>query len=121
MSDLRFKWLAICTVALAVAVAGLYFSLRVSTVLVENQSTVSLLDIHIELGNEIFWNGTLAPGASHREFGLVKPDDAGGGVISFTAKGVRYAHSFPSGFMSWGNHHRLKITPTFEVEDVWVK
>jgi hypothetical protein len=115
------RWLVICTAAAATAIGVVFLSYRTSTVLVENQSDVSVSEIRVELGGETFWSGALAPGESHREFGFAKPDDLGSLVVSFSAKGARHERDFPSGFTSGGSHHRLKITPTLEVEELWMK
>ena len=107
-------------VAGAAAMGAFYFFYRTSTVLVENKSNISVSDIWIQLNGETFWSGALAPGDSHREFGFAKPDDVGSLVISFSSKGIRHEREFPSGFTSWGNNHRLRITPTLDVEHLWM-
>jgi hypothetical protein len=113
------KWIAAGVAIGVITISTVYLFWRTSTVLVENQTGVRLSDVHIELGGDAFWTGTLAPGESHREFGFVKPNDIGGLVISFSSNGTTVQREFSSGFLLSGEHHELRILPSFEVECEW--
>jgi hypothetical protein len=114
------RLLITCLVASVIAIVVICLLFRTSIVLVENQSNVHISDVRIAINGQAFWSGTLAPGETHREFGLVKSDDKGVLTISFSARGERRERSFPSGFLSLGNRHQLKIQSTLDVEHLWV-
>jgi hypothetical protein len=99
--------------ALAVLLAVAYAVFRTSSVRVDNDAAVQVSVIRVELGGKVFWEGSLAPGQSHRTFGVV-PDD-GYIVLVFKSDAEEHKRTFSSVTTLYPGHHKLTITPDLDV------
>lgn len=110
----RRRLLTMCVAVATLLLTVTYVLFRTSSVRVDNQSAIQVSAIRVELGEKVFWTGSLAAGQSHRSFGTVPKD--GYITIEFRIGAEVHRRIFSAVTTMFPGHHELTITPELDIK-----